>query len=86
MFNHLSDREVSLTGTTSLLLWLLGFGLVVAHAATALDVGPLGIFFVALAAVLTVRGYIRCGVDQVNGREMAAFDLGRESAEVRSLR
>jgi len=83
MFN-LSDKDVSLTGTFASLLWMLGFVLVVIGMLTEFRTGGLGLLISGWGAVLTIRGFVCVGVEQVRSREESAFQLGRDS--VRSLR
>lgn len=79
------ERSISSTTAAAILLWPLGFILILVDVFTSHQTGQLGLFAAAGGAVFNVRGFF-C---KLHKREQNAFELGRDyasSAEVRSLR
>ncbi len=76
------DREVSLVVMLSWVAWVLSAGLVAASFVPALPsaLGAAGVFLAVVAATMTLSRSIY----KLHQREVAAFNLGRES--VRSVR
>lgn len=81
------DRSLPLHHVLATVIWCLAIGFIVAGLASRfIYLGHLGLLFTACAAVLNIRGFICCATQQVLDNERNAFELGRDSAEVRSLR
>lgn len=68
-------------------LWLLAVALVVAgHWFGAHIFADLGLVATGAAAVTSIRGFICKATTRVVEGERTAFELGRDSVELRSLR
>lgn len=76
----MTNRNISVHTAVSCLFWPLGLSLVVLGFFVGSSLGQLGIIVAMVAAVLNVRGFF-CSLQR---REIAAFELGRDS--VRSIR
>jgi hypothetical protein len=76
------DREISVTWLVSVAMWATGFGMIVVGMVIGNGgLGQLGLWHSAVGACLSVRGYIL----DLHYRERNAFELGRDSAELRGL-
>lgn len=76
------DTYIAADRVLATVLWTAATGLILLDVVTSINTGDVGILLVGGAGTLSVRGEIR----RLEGRERRAFDLGRESADVRDMR
>lgn len=70
----ISDRSLSATVVASCALWAIGAGLIVIDLVTTVELGELGLWMAAVAAVLSVRRMFW----QQAQRSQEVFEMGRD--------
>lgn len=70
----MSDPNVSLLNTLAVLCWLGGVAVLVVNMFVDPDVHSFGVVLCGVGGVLTIRAFVH----QLEEREKAAFEVGRE--------
>lgn len=81
------DSNLSIHHVVAGLLWLAAAGLIIGGGVTGiLSLGHLGLMCAGAAMVGNIRGFICVATRQVMESERNAFELGRDSADLRRIR